>query len=95
MDATIAHDSNSKQTTLEDPPRLGLRIPPGETNKAAYSEEPAAEENGHVATSLPELPTRPAAHRWRKWLLPAAAVAGLAVGGYFLVPSVNTALNTV
>ena len=34
-------------------------------------------------------------HPWRKWLLLAGAVAGLAVGGYFLVPSVETALNTV
>ena len=33
--------------------------------------------------------------RYRKWLLWAAIVAGLAVGGYFLVPLVNTALNTV
>jgi membrane fusion protein (multidrug efflux system) len=34
-------------------------------------------------------------HPWRKWLLLAAAVVGLAVGGYFLVPWVVTALNTV
>ena len=34
-------------------------------------------------------------HRYRKWLLLAGTVAALAVGGYFLVPWVNTALNTV
>ena len=34
-------------------------------------------------------------HRYRKWLLLAGAVAALAVGGYFLVPWVNTALSTV
>ena len=34
-------------------------------------------------------------HPWRKWLLWAGAVAGLAVGGYLLAPAVETALNTV
>ncbi|MBV8230716.1 MAG: efflux RND transporter periplasmic adaptor subunit [Planctomycetaceae bacterium] len=37
----------------------------------------------------------PASHPWRKRLLWAGAVVGLAVGGYFLVPAVETALNTV
>ena len=37
------------------------------------------------------MPSHPA----RKWLLLAGAVAGLAVGGYLLVPAVETALNTV
>ncbi len=34
-------------------------------------------------------------HRYRKWLLSAGAVAALALGGYFLAPLLNTALNTV
>src|SRR5207244_10325310 len=38
---------------------------------------------------------KPASHPWRKRLLLAAAVVGLAVGGYFLVPWVVSALNTV
>jgi membrane fusion protein (multidrug efflux system) len=33
--------------------------------------------------------------RYRKWLLLAGVAAGLAVAGYFLVPWVNTALNTI
>jgi membrane fusion protein (multidrug efflux system) len=37
----------------------------------------------------------PAGHRRRKWLLLAGTAAALAVGGYFLVPWVDTALNTV
>ncbi len=37
----------------------------------------------------------PPAHRSRKWLLLAGTVAALTVGGYFLVPWVDTALNTV
>ncbi len=37
----------------------------------------------------------PTVHRYRKWLLLAGVAAALCVGGYFLVPWVNTALNTV
>lgn len=45
----------------------------------------------------PESPVAgPRAHRWRKRLLLAAGAVGiLAVGGYLLVPWVDTALNTV
>ncbi len=43
----------------------------------------------------PGTPATPPVHRYRKWLLLAAVVAALAVGGHFLVPWVNTALNTV
>ena len=39
--------------------------------------------------------TAPPAHRYRKWLLSAGAVAGLAAAGCFLAPLVSTALNTV
>src|SRR5262249_6723115 len=37
----------------------------------------------------------PPSHRWRKRLLWLGLVAGLAVGGYYLKPAVETALNTV
>jgi membrane fusion protein (multidrug efflux system) len=37
----------------------------------------------------------PPVHRCRRWLLLAAIVAAVAVGGCYLVPWVNTALNTV
>ena len=36
-----------------------------------------------------------ASHRWRKWLLLAGAVVGLAAGVKFLIPMVETMLNTV
>ena len=39
--------------------------------------------------------TKPPSHRRRKWLLLAGAAVGLAVAGYFLIPWVITALNTV
>ena len=48
----------------------------------------------HVAQPQPPVSTPPA-HRYRKWLLLAGVVAALVVGGHFLAPWVNTALNTV
>src|SRR6266849_11101804 len=33
-------------------------------------------------------------HPWRKWVLLAGAVVGLAVGAHFLVPTVDTMLST-
>ncbi len=38
---------------------------------------------------------RPPSHRWRKWLVWMGLAAALAVGGYYLKPSVETAMNTV
>src|SRR5271169_590309 len=38
---------------------------------------------------------RPPSHHWRKWLVWMGLAAGLAVGGYYLKPAVETALNTV
>jgi membrane fusion protein (multidrug efflux system) len=37
----------------------------------------------------------PPVHRYRKWLVLAGTVAALVLGGYFLVPLINTVLNTV
>ncbi len=45
------------------------------------------------ARPVPE--NKPPSHALRKWLTLALVVAGLAVGAWFLVPWVNTALNTV
>jgi membrane fusion protein (multidrug efflux system) len=56
--------------------------------------------SGEAKPTPPPPPPRPPepakrSHRWRKWLLLGSIVVGLAVGGYFLVPWVATALNTV
>ena len=52
-------------------------------------------DGSHQATGpQPPQSGRPA-KRYRKWLLLAGAIAGLAAGGYSLTPLVNTALNTV
>ena len=56
----------------------------------------AAPTDGSLPVTQPQPPvSTPPVHRYRKWLLLAGTVAALAVGGYFLVPWVNTALNTV
>jgi membrane fusion protein (multidrug efflux system) len=57
--------------------------------------EQAAHPDRPVATPPAPPAAPPPTHSWRKWLLLAGAVVGLAVGGYFLVPWVVTALNTV
>ena len=69
--------------------------PPPPADGAAHPDHQATD----PATDPPSAALPPAAgapsHPWRKWLLWAGAVAGLAVGGYLLVPAVETALNTV
>src|SRR5689334_11630759 len=67
-------------------------IPPATADNVAH-----AAQNSGVATApaVPPTPKPAKPHPWRKWLLLAAAVVGLAVGGYFLAPWVVTALNTV
>jgi membrane fusion protein (multidrug efflux system) len=65
-------------------------------DQALHSEQPTAPTDALLTTSAPEpSAAKPTAHRRRKWLLLAAAVVGLSVGGYIFAPSVNTALNTV
>ena len=50
-----------------------------------------------AATATPPQPpaATPPVRRYRKWLVLAGTVAALAVAGYFLVPFVDTAVNTV
>ncbi|HWT83857.1 MAG TPA: biotin/lipoyl-binding protein, partial [Candidatus Methylomirabilis sp.] len=61
-----------------------------------HPDAPAAPVDGSLPVTQPQPPvSTPAVHRYRKWLLLAGAVVAMAVGGYFLAPWVNTALNTV
>ena len=64
--------------------RLSQAEAPATPTDRSVQRRPASASRRHAAST-----------RYRKWLLLAGAVAGLAVGGYFLVPWVNTALNTV
>ena len=65
-------------------------------DQAGHPDQPPAPAISPPPATLPH-PSgdKPSQHRWRKWLVLAAAVAGLAAGGYFLIPWVVTALNTV
>ena len=74
---------------------LAKATPAAAAGPASHPEVPAEPASGapRVAESHP--PAAPPPRRSRKWLLSAGAAAALAVGGYFLVPWVDTALNTV
>ena len=81
------------------------RAPPGAVQAEATPPSPAAtgaraappEQHVVPATSNPPgaSETRAPSHGLRKWLILVAVVGGLAVAGYFVVPRVITALNTV
>ena len=52
--------------------------------------------NALPADGLPKpAEARPPSHRWRKWSVWTGLAAGLVVGGHYLKPAVDTALNTV
>jgi membrane fusion protein (multidrug efflux system) len=71
--------------------------PPTQGDHAAPADQHgAAPRTGPLPAAPPTPPAAgPPAHSLQKWLLLAAAVVGLAVGAYFLVPWAWTALNTI
>ncbi len=62
---------------------------------AAARADQAAHPDYDAASTTGSPPAASPPHPWRKRLLWAVAVVGLAFGGYLLVPVVETALNTV
>ena len=96
MNRTDVHSPGTANGTRPTP--AGAEVPDGSrplrSDATAHPDHEAAD----LATNPPPAALPPAAapsHPWRKWLLWAGAVAGLAIGGYLLAPSVETALNTV
>jgi membrane fusion protein (multidrug efflux system) len=76
--------------TQDSHPLTGGTAPP------INSEAPATPTHGSPSLTLAQPPGATApVHRYRKWLLLAGTVAALVLGGYFLVPWINTVLNTV
>jgi membrane fusion protein, multidrug efflux system len=69
--------------------------PPPPAEGSAHPDHQAAEPATHPPSATLPPAARAPSHPGRKGLLWAGAVIGLAVGGYFLVPVVETALNTV
>ncbi len=77
-----------------------IRVPNGmpapTADASLHLEAPALPADRSLLVTQPQPPAgTPPTHRFRKWLLLTAAVAGLVTSGYFLLPWINTALNTV
>src|SRR5436305_47547 len=89
--------ANGEKSTLAGVVAVETRdgVPLTAADGAAHPKQQATDS----AADPPSAELRPAAglpsHRARKWLLLVGAVAGLAVGGYLLVPAVETVLETV
>jgi membrane fusion protein (multidrug efflux system) len=69
--------------------------PAGTADPPPAPEAPATPVDGSLRVTQPQPPVATPAHRSRKWLLWPGTAAALVVGGYFLVPWVDTVLNTV
>jgi membrane fusion protein (multidrug efflux system) len=98
----ITNNEHSQSSNEEDRGLSGALSAAAADGSPAGTADPSAhrDEQPGPISPVPSTPPKspeagPRSHRWRKWLLLAGAVAGLAVGGYFLVPWVDTALNTV
>jgi membrane fusion protein (multidrug efflux system) len=96
----VEHKNNSPLSELPSPAAPAAAAVPTATPQGtpaataaplAHAEAPAGP---HDPAPQP-LVAAPAAHRYRKLLLWTAAAAVLVVGGHFLVPWVDTAMNTV
>ncbi len=96
------YDGHSEPATTAGPTRAGAapaesrdgRRPP-HTDATARLDHQAADADADTRLDNPPPAARAPAHPWRKWLLRAGVVVGLAAGGYFLIPYVESLLNTV
>ena len=104
MNTAASKDSQDSRISTGPTPaaadKVLTRVPSGTSSAAAdppsHPDAPAAPTDGSLPVTQPQPPsTTPPVHRYRRWLLWGGAVAALAAGGYFLVPLVHTALNTV
>ena len=97
----------STKATAAPPDKALARVPSGTSaataDPPAHPNAPAAPTDGVkgdspilAETKIGTVPvSAPPVHRYKKWLLLAGISAALVVGGYFLVPLVNMALDTV
>ena len=83
---------NATASTVLQHPEVSTEVPPDEVHMRVPDGTPAATAD---PPPHPEAPATPPGHRSKKWLVLAGTLAALAAAGYFLVPWVDTALNTV
>jgi membrane fusion protein (multidrug efflux system) len=96
IDAPVNRTDQESVVDRKDAPTPGrvARATPAAA-EAVLQGAPDGRPAAAASPAPPEAPATPPVRRWRKWLLWAGAVAALVVGGYFLAPWVDTALNTV
>jgi membrane fusion protein (multidrug efflux system) len=99
MKTVVSKNSQNPQVSIGSTPASPdayLTRAPEDTTADPPAKAPAAPPDGTRGVTQPQPPAAaPPGHRYRKWLLLAGTVAALVVGSYFLVPWVDTALNTV
>src|SRR5215470_19085940 len=98
IDAPVSRIDRESVVDSKNSPAPGpsARATPAVGDPPSPPEAPATPNDGVPSTTQPPPPAAASpGHRSRKWLLWAGAVAALVVAGYFLVPWVDTVLNTV
>jgi membrane fusion protein (multidrug efflux system) len=93
---TVASKNSQNSHVSPDARLRGVPEDTSATTADPSAQAPATPLDGALGVTQPQPPTTtPPGHRYRKWLLLAGTLTALVVGGYFLVPWVDTALNTV
>jgi membrane fusion protein (multidrug efflux system) len=88
-DTMETNEGRGSETASTARPIVPEGSPPESREPAAHRDVTAHPD--HQATE----PVRGPARAWRRWVLVVAAVAGLAIAGYYLRPTVERMLNTV
>jgi membrane fusion protein, multidrug efflux system len=86
---------NPQPSNLSTPPASAAATAVAPVDSPAAPATPAAPANGSSGTPPAPAPVTAPPARRRRWLMIVGGVVVLAVGGYFLVPWLDTALHTV
>ena len=96
------YDGRSEPANAAGPTRAGAAPAdtrdgprPPQADATARPDDQAAAADANPASDTPQPAAGAPARPWRKWLVRAGIVVGLAAGGYSLIPYVETMFNTV